>query len=117
MKRFRRGRGTWALVLAAWFTLAAALLAWQLTGPGAGGTVAALVTVSPLLLPLHGLWRARRYTYRWAAVTLVPALAWSLTELVANPAARLAAGIAALLAFLALAALVAALRVQPAAAD
>jgi len=105
-----------AAVLLAWFALAAAALGWQLSVPGRGGPIAAFAMVAPLLLPLPGLWHARRYTYRWAAITLVPAMAWSLTELVANPGARLAAGMTAALAFVALAVLVAALRV-PATAD
>jgi hypothetical protein len=43
----------------------------------------------------------------------VPALAWSLTELVANPGARAFAVLSALLAFLALAGVVATLRAMP----
>jgi hypothetical protein len=47
-------------------------------------------------------------------LTLAPALAWSLTEILANPPARGYAVGVALLAFLSLAAVVAALRSMPA---
>jgi cyanate permease len=47
-------------------------------------------------------------------LTLAPALAWSLTEILANPPARRFAVAASLLAFLSLAAVVAALRSMPA---
>jgi hypothetical protein len=47
-------------------------------------------------------------------LTLAPALAWSLTEILANPPARGFAVSASLLAFVSLAAVVAALRSMPA---
>lgn len=104
----RRARGA---VLMLWLLLSLTLVAWHLQGPGAtAAAVAALLTAGPLLLPLPGLLRGNPRTYRWAALTLAPALAWSLTELAANPAARWPATAAALLSVSSLAALVAALR-------
>lgn len=117
MSRLPGGRGPRTAVLLVWFALIAALLAWLLGMPGRGSWFTAILTTVPLLLPLPGLWQGRRYTHRWAAITLVPAMAWSLTELVANPAARVPAGMTALLGFLALAALVAVLRAPSVTAD
>jgi uncharacterized membrane protein len=106
--RAPRARGA---VLLLWSLLITALCAWPLSRSFSAGTIAILLfTVVPLLLPLPGLWQGRRRTYRWAALTLAPAMTWSLTEVVANPAARRPAACAALLAFCSLAALVAALR-------
>jgi len=81
---------------------------------GAGLVIALMVTVAPLLLPLRGLARLRRYTYRWAALTVVPSMAWSLTELVASPGDRAIAAVLGMTGFLALAAIVAVLRTLPA---
>lgn len=101
--------------LATWIGLLALLLAWHgLDGPAGLGTIALLGGLLPPLAPLPGLWAGRRRTYRWAPLTLAPALAWSLTEILANPPARGFAVGTALLAFLALAAVVATLRSMPA---
>jgi len=109
---FRRAR---ALTLLAWMGLLLLVLAWHAVGvPAAPGPVILSVVTLPLLAPLPGLWAGRRRTYRWAPLTLAPALAWSLTEILANPPARRFAVAASLLAFLSLAAVVAALRSMPA---
>jgi uncharacterized membrane protein len=101
-------------VMVLWIALGATLSAWSLAdGTTASGVTLALLTVGPLLAPLRGLWAGRRRTYRWAPLTLAPSLTLALTELVANPTARGLAGVAALLAFLCLAAIVAALRSMP----
>jgi len=103
-----------AATLAIWALLVATLMAWHVSShavPAATGL--SLLTVVPLLFALPGLWRGQRPTYRWAALTLAPALAWALTEMLANAAERAVATATALLAFLALSALVAALRVMP----
>jgi uncharacterized membrane protein len=103
-----------AAVVCLWLGLAALLLGWSLAGGATiGGVALAMLTAGPLLAPLAGLWAGRRRTYRWAPLALAPGLAWSLTELVANPAARGLAGLVALLAFLCLAGIVAALRSMP----
>ena len=110
----RQARRARRAVLLAWLSLAVALVVWHVQRLGAtAAAVATLFTAGPLLLPLPGLLRGAVRSYRWAALTLAPALAWSLMELSANPAARWPAAVAALLAVLALAALVAALRVTP----
>lgn len=109
---YRRARGA---TLLSWVALLLVQSAWLLPDAATAGGMAVLVgTVLPPLLPLHGLWRGRRRTYRWAALTLAPAMAWSLTELVANPAVRGTAVLSAMLAFLSLAAVVATLRTMPA---
>jgi uncharacterized membrane protein len=100
--------------LAIWTLLIATLTAWHAWSHAApAALVLWLLTVLPLLVALPGLWQGRRRTYRWAGLTLAPALAWGLTEMLANAAAGAVATATALLAFLALAALVAALRVMP----
>ena len=100
--------------LAVWTMLLAVLTAWHLSAPsGLAAAMLLLVTVVPLLVPLPALWRTQRSAYRWAPLTLAPGLAWALTELVANPGARGFAVLAALLAFLALAGVVATLRAMP----
>jgi uncharacterized membrane protein len=100
-----------AAVLAMWVLLALTLLTWHAALlPRAAAVVAALLTVAPLALPLPGLLARRRRSYRWAPLTLAPAMTWSLTEMVANPSARPYALSAGLLAFAALAAVVAWLR-------
>jgi uncharacterized membrane protein len=101
-------------VLCLWVVLGTTLSAWALVGGTMAGRVALVVlTIGPLLAPLRGLWAGRRRTYRWAPLTLAPSLTFALTELVANPSSRGLAGFTALLAFLCLAAVVAALRSMP----
>lgn len=108
--RYTRAR---AATLATWSLLLLTLGTWHLAAPAAVAVGLAVLTILPLLAALPGLWRGRRRTYRWASLTLAPAMAWSLTEIVANPADRLIAMAAATLAFAALAALVATLRTMP----
>jgi uncharacterized membrane protein len=52
-----------------------------------------------LLAPLHGLIRGRRHTYAWATLFAVPYLAFALTELLVNPAARWVAAASLLFVF------------------
>jgi uncharacterized membrane protein len=102
------------VTLLLWVLLIAMLAGWHASLLAASGAVAlTALTVVPMLLPLRGLWRAERRSYRWAPLTLAPAMAWSLTEIVANPQARGIAALAALVAFFALAAVVATLRTMP----
>lgn len=110
--RFSRARSA---ALLGWTGLLLALATWHLNAHAGAAAVALLVlTVLPLLPPLPGLWAGRRRTYRWAPLTLAPALAWSLTEIVANPTSRGPAVLVGLLCVFALAAVVAALRTMPA---
>jgi uncharacterized membrane protein len=74
------------------------------------GTVLALALALPLLLPLPGLLKARRRTYAWAALCLLPGLLYALTELVANPGVRPQASVALLATLWVFVALVAHLR-------
>lgn len=107
-----RARLTRRAALAAWLALAASVAAWQL--PAAGiGPVAALIAGLPLLLPLPGLVRGARRALRAAPMALAPLLAVAITECLANPPARIAAGVTLALAFAAFAAILAALRALP----
>ena len=85
-----------SLTIWLWIALVASLLAWTTAGyPWAICTLAAL----PLLAPLSGLKRGRRHTYAWATLFAIPYLAFALTELLANPAARWVAAMSLLLVF------------------
>jgi uncharacterized membrane protein len=79
-----------------WAAVVLSLLAWILAGyPWPICILAAL----PLLAPLSGLIRGRRHTYAWATLFAVPYLAFALTELLVNPAARWVAAMSLLLVF------------------
>ena len=67
--------------------------------PGQGMSIYSLAAVLPLLAPLHGLIRGRRYTYAWATLFAIPYLAFAMTELLANPRARWVAALSLLLVF------------------
>lgn len=82
--------------LVLWTALAASLLAWSAVGYPAW---LCILAVLPLLAPLPGLVRGRRYTYAWASLFTVPYLTFALTELLVNPAARWVAAASALLVF------------------
>jgi len=85
-----------SLTIGFWVALVLSLLAWTTAGyPLLLCTLAAL----PLLAPLSGLMRGRRHTYAWATLFAVPYLAFALTELLANPAARWVAAMSLLLVF------------------
>jgi uncharacterized membrane protein len=85
-----------ALTVWLWAAVAASLLAWILVGYPWPICVIAVV---PLLAPLNGLVRGKRYTYAWATLFAIPYLAFALTELLANPQARWVAGLSLLLVF------------------
>ena len=93
-------------------TALGACVAWAASASGnwpLSGLLAALLLV-PLLATLPGLLRGSRRACAWALLALAPCFVYGLVEVVANPAARLAAA-AILLAGLALCvALVARLR-------
>jgi uncharacterized membrane protein len=85
-----------SLTIGFWMALVLSLLAWTMAGyPWLLCVLAAL----PLLAPLSGLMRGRRHTYAWATLFAIPYLAFSLTELLANPAARWVAAMSLLLVF------------------
>ena len=85
-----------SLTVALWIGVAASLLAWIFVGyPWPICAIAVL----PLLAPLNGLVRGRRYTYAWATLFAIPYLAFAVTELLANPRARWVAASSLLLVF------------------
>jgi uncharacterized membrane protein len=85
-----------ALTIGLWAAVTASLLAWILVGyPWA----ICLIAVLPLLAPLNGLVRGKRYTYAWATLFAIPYLAFAMTELLANPRARWVAALSLLLVF------------------
>ncbi len=74
-----------AVSLLSWLTLFTAQLA--LAWPELGiAPYWALLAAAPLLLPLAGLWRGRRYTYRWVGFVALFYFCVGIAELVANPA-------------------------------
>ena len=79
-----------------WAGLCASLLAWGLAGYP---WMLCVVAVLPLLAPLPGLLRGRRLTFAWASLFTIPYLAFAVTEILANPAARLVASLSLLLVF------------------
>lgn len=85
-----------ALTIWLWVAVAASLLAWILAGYP---WPICFIAVLPLVVPLNGLVRGRRYTYAWATLFAIPYLAFALTELLANPAARWVAAASLLLVF------------------
>jgi uncharacterized membrane protein len=87
---------TRSLTLWLWLAIVLSLLTWVLAGyPWPICLLAAL----PLLAPLGGLIRGRRHTYAWATLFAVPYLAFAVTELLVNSAARWVAGLTLLLVF------------------
>lgn len=71
---------SWAALFAAQLALAWPTLGIPLYWP--------LIAVLPLLLPLPGLWRGRRYTYRWVGFVALLYFCIGFGELAANPALR-----------------------------
>ena len=85
-----------ALTIWLWLAVAASLLSWILVGYP---WPICVIAILPLLAPLNGLIRGRRYTYAWATLFAIPYLAFALTELLANPQARWVASLSLLLVF------------------
>ena len=100
------------LALGAWLLLIASIVAWPLAEAGIG-IITTAIALLPLLLPLPGLVRARRRTLKWSSLTLAPALALALTEILVNAPARVPATLTLALIFAAFAIIVAALRAIP----
>jgi len=97
----------WTVAL--WAAVAASLLFWIAAGYP---WLLCLLAALPLLAPLNGLVRGRRYTYAWATLFAIPYLMFALTELLVNARARWAAGSSLLLVFLWFCAMVAYLRIS-----
>jgi uncharacterized membrane protein len=53
-----------------------------------GNATLALVLCVPLIAPLPGLIKGRRYTYKWATLCVLPYLIIGCTEVIANPQRR-----------------------------
>jgi uncharacterized membrane protein len=85
-----------SLTIWLWVAVALSLLGWMTAGYPWPICILAVV---PLLAPLNGLLRGRRHTYAWATLFAIPYLAFAMTELLANPAARWVAGVSLLLVF------------------
>jgi uncharacterized membrane protein len=85
-----------SLTIWLWIAVALSLLAWMTVGYP---WPVCILAVLPLLAPLNGLIRGRRHTYAWATLFAIPYLAFAITELLANPAARWVAGLSLLLVF------------------
>jgi uncharacterized membrane protein len=85
-----------SLAIWLWIAVVLSLLAWILAGYP--WPICILGTL-PMLAPLRGLIRGRRYTYAWAAMFAIPYLAFALMELLVNPAARWVAAASLLLVF------------------
>ena len=89
-------RTTQLLTIWLWLAVALSLLSWITVGYP---WPICVLAVLPLLAPLNGLIRGRRYTYAWTTLFAIPYLVFALTELLVNPAARWAASISLLLVF------------------
>jgi uncharacterized membrane protein len=84
------------LTLCLWAAVALSLLSWIAAGYP---WLICVLGVGPLLAPLPGLAHGRRRTYAWATLFAVPYLAFAVTELLVNPAARWVAAISLLIVF------------------
>lgn len=85
-----------SLAIGLWIAVVLSLLGW--IAAGYPWPMCVLATL-PLLAPLRGLVRGRRHTYAWATLFAIPYLAFALTELLVNPAARWVAATSMLLVF------------------
>jgi uncharacterized membrane protein len=85
-----------SLTIALWIALALSLLVWMTAGYP---RLICVLAVLPMLAPLNGLLRGRRHTYAWSTLFAIPYLAFALTELLVNPAARWVAAASLLLVF------------------
>jgi uncharacterized membrane protein len=64
-----KGRAAWLAACAAWIGLIFIGLAWELLlAPLRPGGSWLVLKVLPLLVPLMGLLRARRYTFQWSVL-------------------------------------------------
>ncbi len=79
-----------------WFCLCMSLLAWVLAGYP---WILCILAMLPLLSPLPGLVRGKRFTFAWASLFTVPYLAFAVTELLVNANARVVASVTMLLVF------------------
>ena len=81
-------------VLATWVALGVTIAAAVVLA--SGSTASAVVTAAlfvPWLMPIRGLFRGDRRTHAWATLCVAPYFVYGLTETIANPAVRVAAGL------------------------
>jgi len=107
-----RAARTRRIVICLWMLLVVSIVVWPFTGGGIGLATTAIALL-PLFLPLPGLVHGERRTLRWSPLTLAPALALALTEILVNAPARTPAILTLALILAAFAATIAALRVSP----
>lgn len=101
----------WAVAAVA--ALASCVAAWIVVGASApAALVFGSLAVVPLLVLLAALVRKRRRAFAAGTLCLIPYLVLALTELIANPAARVWAAGTLILAFAAFVACIAYLRVS-----
>jgi uncharacterized membrane protein len=79
-------------VLGTWALLGLCVGAALLSASSPGSALAAAALLIPWLLPLRGLLRGDRRTHAWATLCVAPYFVYGVTETVANPAVRTAAG-------------------------
>jgi uncharacterized membrane protein len=84
------------LTIVLWVAITLSFAAWMAAGYS---WALCLLAILPLLAPLNGLIRGRRYTYSWATLFAIPYLAFAVTELLVNPNARWVAASSLLLVF------------------
>jgi uncharacterized membrane protein len=106
-----RAARTRRVAVATWLLLMLSVAAWALEAASIGRVFAAIAFL-PLLLPLPGLLGNSGRAVRAAPLALAPVLALAVTEILANPPARLWAGLSLTLVLAAFAALIAAIRVS-----
>lgn len=97
------------LAAGAWLALIASIASWPFATARIGMLTTAIALL-PLLLPLPGLLMGWRRTLQWSPLTLAPALALSLTEVLVNAPARILGTLTIVLILAAFAMLIAALR-------
>lgn len=69
--------------------LIALIATWHLwPTPTLSNVLLALVLCIPLIAPLVGLVKGRRYTYKWSTLCVLPYLIIGCTEVIANPQRR-----------------------------
>jgi len=105
-----RARTVRRLAIGAWILLVASVACWPFIDASGIGIVTASIALLPLLLPIPGILRGSRRAWRFAALTLAPALALAVTEFLVNAPSRPWTGTTLALILLAFAGLVAALR-------
>jgi uncharacterized membrane protein len=88
-----RGRVAWLAACAAWIGLILLGLAWELyLAPLRPGGSWLVLKVVPLLAPLPGLLRGRRYTFQWSSLLVWACMVEGMVRAISDPgpSARLA---------------------------